>query len=149
MQEEHAVVLYRESAFLDSMFVGGNYLKSIVGDISNDTVTWKTVQNDSEGKEREDQFVGEYPNVSMFSDGIVVSTHQKGKMAGRHLFVRSGKIESRRGKIDWHEKAGNFVHGAESSVAAVSSGNEYIFIEMHTTNAFGSERLYYQVGTVS
>ena len=149
MQEDHAVVLYRESALLDSMFIDGYYLKSIVGDINNDTVTWKTVQDDSEGKEREDQFVGEYPNVSMFGDGIVVSTHQKGKMAGRHLFARSGKIDSESGEIVWHEKAGNFMYGAESSVAAVSSGNDHIFIEMHTTNGFGIERLYYHVGEVS
>lgn len=114
------------------------------------TVTHGEVQDDSEGKaDPKDFFEGDYPSISLFSDGTVVCTHQRGRMMGRNLFARCGKIISWDNTIRWHEaRSGCIVRGALTSVAAVDS-NRKTLVEVHGTNAMGGNGLYFSTGIIA
>lgn len=128
---------------------GSSYsLMITVGEVFGDrtTVTWGEVQADEDDSSGSSEFAGQYPSVAVLRDAenTIVTTFQTGTMAGRRLYARCGKVQSSASKkIKWHEKkAGNFVHGCYSSVAAVT---DKTFLEMHSTNGFGWDGIWYHV----
>ena len=135
MNDRLAVVLYSDG------YRNSNLL-SVVGDIG-DSILWGEAQDDTKYTQKmskntdSSMFHGDYPSVILLKDesNTVVSTLQRGMMAGRSLYARCGQVLCSEKKIKWHEKKpGNYVHGCYSSLAAVKG---QAFVEMHCTNAFG------------
>lgn len=138
INNELAVIIYNSKAFLSS-----STLWTIVGIINNDSVTWGRLQNHTSP-----DFNGEYPSIAMLrdEDATIVTTFQTGVAAARKLFARCGRVQKdeRHCQIEWHEeKAGHFMQGCYSSLAAV---NEKVFIEMHCTNKLGGDGIWFHVG---
>lgn len=93
----------------------------------------------------------EIPSVAIMRDGSsensVVVTFQYDYHDRRRLYARCGKILTPHPKkIRWYDpKAGNFITGCYSSVAAV---NQHVFIEVHSTQVVHGTGIWFHVGKV-
>lgn len=142
-----------EDKFAVVLFEHSSRLMTKVGDVGDNDITWGEKQDDTSDTKNTpspSEFDGSYPSIAILRDGLgtVVATFQRGIVAGRTLAVRCGELQLPGPKsIKWHEpKAGNFVHGAYSSVTAVDKD---VFIEMHATNAVEKNGIWFHVCKVS